>query len=623
VTVPFSGQSGLVSGAVDLSTVSYYMVDLYTLGTTTPVAAQQQVNHPGGGVNGTANFSVVTQGTYSLSTRGYDNGGALRVWSDSTATISAGSTATAAPAQTSITPTGFTLQQVSLDGNGNGSVTINGFGASNEAIVVANYNSVNYSNDDANPVVTGGAVTNMAVPASVALLNPAPLSGLAERSASEKKYTPLHDMEYIADKTVECLEKYGVPRPVTRERLKALGRIDANGRMISDTVGSTKDFHIHQSAGTRTATCKYTGTHFVIYVDNSDLGNISEARVNAIGAFMDSTVWSGIQQVFGTVTTLRWSDHIYVLYTSQEAGSDGTPNARFDPGEEYDIANSNCLDMVYSHPTFAGWGVVNTDEDFQGILAHECQHLMRWYNKIYKSGSANPNDYNDPQNTAQIRYDSAIDEGCSQYFECVVGRGFINNGTDKCAQWLRIYNLRGYLKEPQSTSFVGRFGIIYSAGFMAILYLVDHYGGMTAYRKVEAADGKLAMDSIEAAAGEPAASFFLKESLALNLATRAGMTQAYTFSNIDLSGNTKYYGGEGLYPAYYRYTNSSGGDLTKGVDISAGGNSFSWSSEDVCEWCVDLYRFFNGSGNPLTINLTGFKPNEAGGGSVTVYVINK
>lgn len=628
VTVPFTGQSSLTSGMVDLSTINYYLVDLYTQGTTTPVATQQNVPNPGGGASGTGTFSSVTPGTYSLSTRGYDLGGALRVWSDSTATITAGSTATAAPTQTSITPTGFTSQAVTLT-TGAASVTVNNFGASNEAMVFVNYNS---ATPDAllahnNNLVTATTAVTSLVGNLASLITPSKSVFSAKPAPAELNF-PMRDIDIVTEGTATCLEKFGLPKPVTKAEKIALGLMDENGNILRAAVNDTKNINIINNSNVWTdgvaCTCRYANTNVAIWVDNHDWevggnGSVTQTHVNSIGDFFQGTTWTKAATYFNVAAPgLRWGGSQFNIVISDVVDDNGG-NAYFYAVHEYPFdavtnPHSNQMDSVYCCTTFsfAGQPTV-TEQDWQGVISHEFQHYLRWYEKVFVGGAAQAD---------QSRLDAPINEGLSQYFECYVGRGLLNGPA--FSQWLRTDNMNQYLGATEAVPIVtsGGGGRMYSAGFMTVFYLLDHYGGLPAINKLEKANTNVALNSIQEAAGESLADFFLKYCMALNLANRAGMTSAFTFSSIDITGATTY-NGVAFHPSWY-YDDNVGAptDYSRGIDMQTAGNNYN-INPNIIEWAAEQYRFYNGRGNTLTLNLSNFNPNVNGGGNFTIFVINK
>lgn len=619
VSCPFSGSTALLDRA-DLASVAYYDVDLYLRGTDTPAAARQQVSRPPSGITAAVIFDRVASGLYSVHASGYDSNNILLCWSNDTVSVSRGgiSDVSVTPTRPINPPEGYAMQQVTLT-EGAATVTIDDFNSSSEAILVANYNSTNWCTDRLYPICTGGSATAYA---DRHLLEPFPSIRAVESSGPAKdEQRPFRDIEWITHETARCIEEFGVPAPVSRDRLRELGRLDEAG-ITPRAPALSKSFWIYNEySGAMVdvpCTLEYNGMHSLIYVDDRDLSSFPLPRAQSVGKFFDEIIWQEAEKIYGGIPSFRWGDRIYIVFSREVVGSDGGPNAFFSPFNEYDQPNSNRLDMLISHPTFSGLGIPITDADFQGAVAHEFQHLMRWFQKVYRSGWPEPGD---PQLARLNYYDTTMNEGLSQYFEIVVGRGFTNSPGD-LAKWLRIDDLRQYLQRPYLTPVSDFLGYnYYAAGFMMMFYLVDHYGEANTLQRINASDGKLGLDSVQAVTGEMNENLFLKYSMALNLAATPDIDETYGFSSIDISGDTTYYAGKGLFPACYRYSNVD--DFSKGIDMREATGPVSWEGNNVLEWSVDLYRFYNGRGQPLTINLTGFTPNSSNAGSFTIYVINR
>jgi hypothetical protein len=513
------------------------------------------------------------------------------------------------------TPNGFTMQMQTLT-SGNGSFTVSGFNSSSEVLGLVAYHSA-YPDKSAAASghdVTHGGTASSLLPDQLDITPGPPAALTVKQPPTEADKMPLDDMDFMLTRLARCLESYGVPPPVSRERLLKLGRLTDGGVVMKDFEGQTKYLYVTDATTERSQqrlfTCRYAGAHCYVYVDNADLTYFSAANAQTLGQFFDGEIWTKAEQVFGPISNLRWGGMVYLVVSSYING-----NAYFDATHEYDVSGSNYVDSVYADPKLSYKGSYINITDFQGVFAHEFQHLMRWYRKVYESGYTS---YNSQQLIDCVYLDAPINEGASQYFEILVGRGFTNSPSG-FAKYLRIDKLRNYLYAPELNPIVSRYGSnYYAAGFMTLFYLVDHY--TDGLRRLSLADGKLALDSLEQAAGESKITFFDKFALALLLSPRTGMNSAYRFTSVDLSGNTIYYDGKGLYTARF-YRDNTGSSFEKGIDMSIAGYSYSMDSYRTREWAGQYHRFFNGRGNDLNLSFTDYAPHNSGGGSYRIYIL--
>jgi len=598
--------------------LQYYTVNVYAQNSTTPLAPAQRVDKPSNGSTGTAQFIDLPLGYVTVSAKGYTGTSLLNCESSSDVQIKG-----PLPSEIAVkplhgpVPDGFSIKEMTFEA-GSGTFSMDSFGALNEAIISVNYNSENPDMSTANMIEAAGMATNQE--SSGPVLNACNSRTMLPEGGDIQA---LDDMEFVTRKMAEGVEKYGIPGPVSREWLMKQGRMDKNGRYVRDTIGQKRSIILWKRADTssvsreyitRSCTCCYSGERCVIYVDDADWSvNIEQGRVDAIGQYTDTMIWPKAEELFGRLPELRWGDRLFVIFSSQIAHG-----AYFDADNEYDsseVPHSNQLDCVFCDPSLSKETYHATTRDFQGVVAHEFQHLLRWYRKVYQSGYVH---YDAQQLKDSLQLDSPVTEGFSQYFECMVDRGFFNG--DDLSKVYRLKTLRSYLSKPQNTSMV--YGSIdgYAAGFLMVFYLYDHYG-MEGLQRASLADGNLALRSLETASGETATNLFAKFSLALKLADVPGINSEYSFKSIDLSGATRYYQDQGLYTAWSCFSNCN--DYSLGVDLREGSYIYYLGGLKPIEWSPMYMRFFNGSGNPLKISLTGFQPTTGGGGSFTVYVLSR
>jgi len=176
--------------------------------------------------------------------------------------------------------------------------------------------------------------------------------------------------------------------------------------------------------------------------------NLTQECIDSVGQFFDNVAWQKAEELFGPITSLRWGDGFYILFSSKVAHG-----AIFRPLDEYDASEapySNQSDMAYFNPLLSDNGIVPTIRDWHGIVSHEFQHLMRWYRTIYQSGHIS---YDENCLANAVIYDGAIDEGLAQYFEIMVGRGLYYG--DEISKLHRVNAIRDFLSEPHISPFTG------------------------------------------------------------------------------------------------------------------------------------------------------------------------
>lgn len=593
------------------SEIQYYIVSVNRKGTEVPLVPAGKINRSDYGSQGLLLFENIPIGELTIVAKGYTEKNLLACenWQDITIKPGSDAKTVTVEAAAGPAPTGFKLHRVLLS-QGKGTATIGNFTPSQEATVLINYNSKNPDIGSLNEIKTTGSVKNKEG------AEKCPAGDNRERDKSgqtAKREIPFPDDNMSITKNIaECLKQYGVPQPVSQERMFKLKKTDSNGNYKMEAVGDKKIFKWGPDA--LHSTCRYSGTHSVIYLDDADPKEaISQEYIDSIGRYFDNVSWHKVEDLVGPITTLRWSDRFCMLFSSKVEH-----NAFFRPLDEYDESEapySNQSDMAYFNPLLSEDGIVPTIRDWDGIVAHEFQHLMRWYRTIYQSGYAH---YDENYLSQAILYDSALDEGLSQYFELMVERGLFYG--DAISKLHRVNGIRKFLSEPHTTSFTGG-GNSHALGFLMICYLYDHYGGMEVLKKLDRAGSRLGLDAIEDVTGEKNSLLYAKFSMALRFSTEPGINKPYSLSTIDLSGNTKYYQDKGFFPARTYKTNID--DFSRGVDIAGANYLYSLEGTSTYEWASQYLRFFNGNGENLAINLQGYLPTSLGQGGISIYVLSR
>jgi len=422
-------------------------------------------------------------------------------------------------------------------------------------------------------------------------------------------YCPIQEMGRRAD---DLYRRLGRSRPLTAAELASQGRVSTAGVMIQDVVGDVRAFKDTETGASANCTCRYVGTHCYVYVGDDQISN---AEAVAMGQFFDETIYPKAHAYFGSEWNpgIDGDSHVYVVFSSLANG-----NAYFDASNEYPISADNSFSnlkemvMIDGRMSFPQFGPM-TFEDLKGIVAHEFQHLVRWSTKLQGSSFTGID--------APSSRDKGVNEGCSQLMECLVGYGYRYGPTFSVAS--RSQNLKEYLESTESVSLSGheRGGArFYSAGLLAVLYLVDHFGpDSEVLPRLGASDGRVGMDSLAAASGLRASDFFDRLAWALRFAATPGMDPAYTFRSIDLTGRTQY-AGTPLHAAWACMSNLGPADYAQGWDLSRS----AWTTPNTAallEWAPQFHRFYNGRGQTLEIELADLKPSGAGGGDVSVYLL--
>ncbi len=139
------------------------------------------------------------------------------------------------------------------------------------------------------------------------------------------------------------------------------------------------------------ATELYNGSKCIIYGEDASLALINKTIVNNVGAEFDNKIYDLITSKFGNSGDVDNNGKIIILLLDIKdgfTGSGGYIAGYFDSTHMYDNPNSNKADMIFMdiNPGIIG------DEDFMVTIAHEFQHLVNFYQKVFVQGSTTGQD---------------------------------------------------------------------------------------------------------------------------------------------------------------------------------------------------------------------------------------
>ena len=288
------------------------------------------------------------------------------------------------------------------------------------------------------------------------------------------------------------------PRQLTKEEMRAQGKLDAEGSLQADYVGQQRSFWAYSwvtySYYQLTATCRRVGTHAYLYVENGRYP--SDAALTRIIDEFDNTMYPRNTAAFGSEPNpgIDGDARVYLLLLDIRDSFESTGYyiaGYFTSLNEYANADlprylrySNEKEMLYIdlYPSQPG------DSASLGTIAHEFQHMIHWWM--------------DPNHEEE----TWVDEGCADLAEFLCGYGYpvshlVTGSTQQ----------PGFLEEPDhqltltGTAWDSTSHILasYGASFMWTLYLWDHYGGDALIRRLvrEGADGIQGVNNALSATG--------------------------------------------------------------------------------------------------------------------------
>jgi len=149
----------------------------------------------------------------------------------------------------------------------------------------------------------------------------------------------------------------------------------------------------------------YNGEYSLVYVENAGREKVGPDKAREIGQEFDSVIYSLIRTKFGEESDVDGNGKITILILDIIDGGDDSSYVAgyFHPGNAYSaesFPNSNEMDMIYMDmdPGVPG------SEDFYITIAHEFQHLVNFFQKVFVQGS-------------QTGQDTWINEGLSSAAE--------------------------------------------------------------------------------------------------------------------------------------------------------------------------------------------------------------
>lgn len=153
-----------------------------------------------------------------------------------------------------------------------------------------------------------------------------------------------------------------------------------------------------------TADLRYTGSHCLVYVDQTVPSSLSDAMVNEIGQEFDNKVYSIIHTYFGTEYDVDGNGKVILLLLDIQdgyvEGSGGYVAGYFDSTHMYSketVPNSNEADMLFMdmYPGLldaAGALDQIAYDSLKVTLAHEFQHLVSFSERVARMPTPKPQD---------------------------------------------------------------------------------------------------------------------------------------------------------------------------------------------------------------------------------------
>ncbi|TMB70644.1 MAG: hypothetical protein E6J43_01455, partial [Chloroflexi bacterium] len=210
-------------------------------------------------------------------------------------------------------------------------------------------------------------------------------------------------------------------------------------------VGSRDDFQILDLTGpsvrTVGATVRYTTDHAYFFVQEGI--DVSDATMAKIGSDFETFVYPTVHSRFGSEWTPGVdSDPRITIFHGNLNGAGGY----FSGGDEYPpavSARSNGREAVF----LDGSVLASPGPTYNGLLAHELQHLVHWH--------------------ADSSEDSWVNEGLSQVSAEELGGGH---------NWISAFLANPDMQLTFWPSYAGA-AVHYAAAELFMSYLLDHYGG--------------------------------------------------------------------------------------------------------------------------------------------------
>jgi hypothetical protein len=259
-----------------------------------------------------------------------------------------------------------------------------------------------------------------------------------------------------------------------------------------------------------TATLQAETAHGLLYVDNQDLGTISQARAASLLQSWENEIFPRVTQVFGLPQNpfnSTGQGQVTLLF-SRTVGRSGAAGYFFPADLFLDSQTvpirSNQGDIVYVDPS-------PPDTFLKAGMAHEFQHLINFSQHFFQFLGL-------PEATW-------INEGLSMAAMDVAGYGFqVGSNTAHASAFMTapglvsLWNWQGNLRD-------------YGAGWLFFRYLADRFGNQVLGRLVRTTLTGAA--NIEAQTSEPIGQVISENALAiLNVSYQIGLTMPYAYTSI-------------------------------------------------------------------------------------------
>jgi len=390
--------------------------------------------------------------------------------------------------------------------------------------------------------------------------------------------------------------------PLSLDRLKIMGRADARGAILRESVGEVRKFFAFDfgtnSVYTTDATLRAVGNNSYVYVEDGEWDKrVTGSDVEKIVKEFDDNIYPKITSAFG----YEWGGgpggdggvdgdgHITVFLLAIRGNSESGPivGGYFSPQNEYlngekGVQFSNQREMVYLDTAFTEPAGI----DMYNILAHEFQHMITWNRKFRVGG---------------VLEDVWLDEGISMIAQDLAGYG---PQGDRVAAYQQFPSAS--LTSWDNPQYDYSILYDYAISYMFVSYLARNYGGASLLSKMMGNDKK-GVESVTASLQDMGLTFdkvfvdFVVAGFYNDLAgaTPWGYPAAGLYagdSGIDLGGTVGPYGD-------YRLL----GPLSAKAFTSPGGGGFKLFNRSA-----KLIEITGGTGGSLTVSITGASSGAVG-----------
>ncbi len=287
---------------------------------------------------------------------------------------------------------------------------------------------------------------------------------------------------------------------------------------VLQQVGSQAIFWVIIVASTMqqaqiTATLQAETAHGRLYVDNQDLGAVSQARAASLLQSWENEIFPRVTQAFGLPQNPFNStgQGIVTLLFSSTVGRAApglagyfSPADLFLDSQTFPPVHSNQRDMIYVDPN-------SPDTSLKGTVAHEFQHMINFSQHVFQFAGL-----------PEVVW---INEGLSMAAMDVAGYGFqVGNNTAHVSAFMTnpglvsLWNWQNNLGD-------------YGAGWLFFRYLADRFGNQVLAKLVRTSLTGAA--NIETQTSEPIGQVMSEEALAiLNVAFQIGLGTPYAYTSI-------------------------------------------------------------------------------------------